>query len=161
MPVGVSDIPAALDQAMAASPKRRRRLTTRLRVALRRRSLDHSLADGADPRTSSLLELRAAQLTSDGNREILTDSLAKVLAEARRRPRWSAAVPIDRKAVAESRLLLIQISALLQSEQPVFCQGMAMLERLLTDGASALYGQHGKGALSEELERMIVALEGG
>lgn len=161
MPASVSEIQTSLDRAMFASPQSRPRLITRLRVALQRPALDGELADGVDPVASPALAFRAAQLTSDRKRERISATIARVLAEAERSPSgWSAAVPVNREELAESRSLLIQIEATLQSEQPVYCQGMAMLQRLLTDGASPLYGRSSKGALNDELERVIAALQG-
>ncbi len=162
MPASVSNFQTSLDRAMFASPQSSPRLITRLRVALGRRALDRALAEGADPVASPDLRVRAAQLTSDRNRERLSAAIAKLLAEARR-PRlagWSAAVPVNRQEVVASRPLLIQVEATLQSEGPVYCQGMAMLEQLLSDGASPLYGRSSHGALSDELKRVIAALQG-
>ncbi len=162
MPASVSEIQTSLDRAMFASPQSRPRLITRLRVALQRPALDGELADGVDPVASPALAFRAAQLTSDRKRERLAESIAKLLAEARRaRPAgWSAAVPMNRRELIASRPALIEIESILQSGGPVYCQGMAMLQRLLTDGASPLYGRSSKGALNDELERVIAALQG-
>jgi hypothetical protein len=163
VPPSVTDIQTVLDRTMSGGSKMSPGLNTRLRVALRRRALDSALADGVDPGGSPTLEFRAAQLTSHRNRETLSASIARVLAEVRR-PRsagWSAAVPLNIEEVAASWSLLTQIEAMLQSDRPVYCQGMAMLECLLTDGASPLYGRCGKGGLSDQLERVIAVLEGG
>jgi hypothetical protein len=157
---GVRDLHSSLDRALIerAGP----RLSTRLRVFLRRRSLDHRLADGAAPQSSPELELRARQLVSRADRSRIAESIDRLLAEARSgaRSRWSSAVPVDRGAIAAAAPLLSRIAAVLELEGPIYCQGVAMLETMLRDGASAIYGRGGERALSAQLERVIAALEG-
>ena len=62
------------------------------------------------------------------------------------------ALPMVRPGVAAAVLAeLAAVAALLRSERPGL-RGVALAERLLTDGASPLYGQD-IGALREQLRR--------
>jgi hypothetical protein len=136
-------------------------LLTRVRARLRRSSLDGALAAGADPCESPALAYRAAQLASEGSREKVAASIDDVLAAAARpRLALSSAVAPDRKEMAIARPHLIQVHELLRSKTPVYCQGVAMLECMLRDGGSPLYLPARRGALSDELEAIIAALEG-
>jgi hypothetical protein len=138
-----------------------RHLPTRVRVRLRRWSLDAALAAGADPCESPTLACRAAQLVSEGSREKVAASIDDVLAAAARPGlAFSAALDPDRKEVAIARPHLIQVQALLRSKAPVYCQGVAMLERVLRDGGSSLYFPVRQRALTDEVEAIIGALEG-
>jgi hypothetical protein len=137
------------------------RVATRLWARLRRFSFDRALAEGADPCGSPALAYRAAQLTADRNREMLAASIERVL-ETARRPALglTSAIAPHRDAVAAASRLLIEVESILRSKTPVYSQGVAMLERLLTDSASSLYAPDREGALNQELKAIVGALEG-
>jgi hypothetical protein len=100
-------------------------------------------------------------LTSDRGRERLAASVEDIGAAAMRPARgFSVAIEPSRDEVEEAGPLLIQIGDLLRSTAPVYSQGAARLESLLTDGGSPLYIPAWRGALSHELELIIAALEG-
>jgi hypothetical protein len=72
----------------------------------------------------------------------------------------TSAVPPHRDEVATAGRLLVEVESILRSRGAVYAQGVAMLERLLTDAASPLYSPPHRGALAEELEMVISSLEG-
>jgi hypothetical protein len=132
-----------------------------VRARLWRSGLDAALARGADPCGSPALAYRSARLTSERGRERLAASLDRVLdAAARPACGCSAAVPPCRDEVVAAGPLLVQARELLRSRMPVYSQGAARLENLLRDGGSPLYWPARLGALSQELEVAIAALEG-
>jgi hypothetical protein len=110
----------------------------RLRVLLNRSGLDARLAQGEPPSGDAALVLRAAQLCSLGTRTRVARSLERALTDDGR-PGLSAAVPINRRAVATARPYLTQLIETLRSPSPVAPQGVARALRLLTDAASPLY----------------------
>jgi hypothetical protein len=133
----------------------------RVRARLCCSGLDAALARGADPCGSLALAYRSARLTSERGRQRLAASLDRVLdAAVRPARRRSAAVPPCRDEVVAAGPLLIQARDLLRSRTPVYSQGAARLENLLRDGGSTLYWPAQPGALSQELELVIAALEG-
>jgi hypothetical protein len=126
------------------------------RVWLRRASLDRSLAAGTDPAASPELERRARQLASARFRAGLAASIQNVIDAAEEPPRaLSAAVPLRRRAILTERPLLLQLAEDLHSGDELKPRGIALVERLLTDGGSALYSE---GNLHEELGRARAAL---
>ena len=74
-----------------------------------------------------------------------------------RRP-LSAAVPLNRRAIEETRPLLLTLAEDLRSEDRVSSRGVAILLQLLMDGNSPLYGSVHPGELEEELHRARAAL---
>lgn len=137
------------------------RALTRLRAALRRRSLDRALARGSDPSSSGPLAHRAVRLTKMRSRRRLAASIRGVLSAVDQPVRMpSAQLMPNRGEVLNARDGLEGLQALLLSPTPVYAVGMARLELLLTDGGSALYLPEYPGALSAELEALQAALEG-
>ncbi|HEV7461952.1 MAG TPA: hypothetical protein VGN78_15550 [Solirubrobacteraceae bacterium] len=110
----------------------------RLRVLLNRRSLDARLAQGESPGNDAELALRAAQLCAPRTRRYLAIGLERVLTDDGG-PSWSAAAPVDRRAVDDARPYLAQLAAMLRSAEPVAPQGVARALRLLTEVPSPLY----------------------
>lgn len=157
---------AGLDFHGPPVPRGRDRLGLRyplawVRARVCRSGLDAALASGADPCASPALAYRCARLTSERGRERLAASLDRVLdAAVRPAPRPSAAVPSCREEVVAGGRLLIQARDLLRSRMPIYSQGAARLENLLRDGGSPLYWPARPGALSQDLELAIAALEG-
>jgi hypothetical protein len=66
----------------------------------------------------------------------------------------------SRDEVAAVEPLLIEIGDLLRSTAPLYCRGIATVLTLLRDGGSPLYLPDRRGALQDELEAIIHALEG-
>ena len=110
----------------------------RLRVLVNRPGLDARLAEGEPPSGDAVLALRAAQLCAPGTRSRVASGLERALTDDGR-PRLSAAVPVNRRAVQSARPYLAQLIEALRSPAPVAPQGVARAQRLLTDAASPLY----------------------
>jgi hypothetical protein len=107
------------------------------------------------------LAYRAAWLTRSRNREKLAASVDAVLAAAERPMlRLSSAVEPDRGEVTAVSPLLVELRELLRSRAPVYAQGVAMLMQLLRDGGSPVYLAPWRGALEQELQAILAALEG-
>jgi len=125
----------------------------RMRVARTRAALTEQLAEGADPTSSPELALRASQLTTERGRRQMARSLRRMISEARQ-PRLTRALVsiIDRYAVLEAKDAIQATIARLASPDPVAAKGMAMLERIVTDGISSpLYNRPEPGTLSRQL----------
>jgi hypothetical protein len=130
-----------------------------VRVWLRRRSLDRSLAAGKDPGASPALSRRARQLTSQRRRAGLAASIRNLLDAAEEGPPgFTAAVPIQRHDVLRERELLLQIADDLESQDELKPRGLALVEGLLTDGGSPVYVDLGEGALHGALVHAHAAL---
>jgi hypothetical protein len=122
------------------------------RVWLRRGALDRRLARGADPSDSPQLARRAQQLKSRRCRHGLAQGIRNLL-DAAEEPRraLTSAVPLQRRAILTESPLLIGIARELTSEDDLNPRGIALVEQLLTDGDSPLYGPAPEGALHEAL----------
>jgi hypothetical protein len=125
----------------------------RLKVAAHRATLTRELAEGADPVSTPELALRAAQLTDERRRRQIARSLRRTIADARQ-PAWTRALGsiVNRRAVLEAEEALRATITRLASPEPVAPEGMAMLERLLTDGIwSPVYNVAEPGTLRRHL----------
>ncbi len=130
-----------------------------VRVWLRRGSLDRSLAAGADPSASPALARRARQLTSRRRRAGLAASIRNLLDAAEKGRRgFTSAVPIQRHDILRERQLLLQLAADLESEDELQPRGIALVERLLIDGASPVYVDSPEGTLHGALVHAHAAL---
>jgi hypothetical protein len=127
------------------------------RVWLRKGSLDSRLAAGADPAASPELERRARQLASPRFRAGLAASIRNLIDAAEEPPRGlSSAVPLRRREILRDRELLLELAADLELGDDLRPRGIALVERLLTDGTnSPVYAD---GNLHEELGRARAAL---
>jgi len=112
-----------------------------LRARLFAWGLDELLADGIDPASDPALAVRATQLLSLRHRRRLATSIERVVreADASLQPRVSLAVRTAREQVTEARTSLLFLAHLLREAEPIAPRGVAIVERLLTDGGSALY----------------------
>ena len=153
---GIADWKRVEPRGMAAG-----RLLLRVLAALRHHSLDRAIARGVDPSSSPLLAFRAGRLTRARSRERLANSVRGVIAAAEHPPRMpSAKVPPSQSEVLGAQFALDEVEGLLCSSLPVYAEGIARLEMLLTDGASPLYSPEHPGELEEELERIVAGLQG-
>jgi hypothetical protein len=129
------------------------------RVWLRRGSLDRSLAAGADPAASPELSWRARQLASRRYRCGLAASIRNLLAAAEEPARrYSAAVAVQRREILAERERLLELAADLESPDELEPRGVALVERLLTDGSSPVYLSSPDGSLREALGQARAAL---
>src|SRR6185295_5178707 len=130
-------------------------LLVRAQARIRGRPLDRALADGEDPASSRVLTRRAAWLTSPKNRRSLGRSIDRLLEPRRKRLEASPAIQPHRRELAAARLQLARVAALLEVDEPVYAQGVARVQLLLTDGGSALYAPQWKGQLLTEVETIL------
>lgn len=132
-------------------------LRRRRRLSAARRRADLELARW--PYVPIQLTWRANELVADKNRRELARSLRAAIrdADARYLP---GASPLNRLAVrAEAGALEEIASRLAAVEHDVSARGVVHVERLLTDGASPLYGSGDSDALGDELDRILEVLE--
>ncbi len=137
-------------------------LRLHFRTAVHRATLTRSLADGADPTGNGELALRTRQLTSERTRTMLARTLRWSIADARRPARTRSAVPIiDRPAVLDAQAAIAEMIERLLSARPVQAQGMALLERIITnaEGGSPLYNSSQSGALRRTVSGATAALD--
>lgn len=133
---------------------------TRLRVLLSRTRLDTLLAQGADPAASAELALRARQLTDAAHRRALADSIEDAIgiADGSSR-RLGTAPPLANHEVRAARASLLRLAGDLRDCDRSRAQGVALAQRLLTDGAGPLYVEsHGHDALWHAARRASEAI---
>lgn len=136
------------------------RVGARLRARLHAGRLDGRLADGTDPHESPELALRAHRLTARSHRRRLAESLEQAVDTAAGcEVRVSAAAPLARREVRAARAGLLELAAALRSDGEVSPAGVALAQRLLTDGSGPLYVTSGHDALWLAARRATVALE--
>ena len=138
-----------------------RSVSLRLRTAARRGELTRALAEGAEPSTRSELGLRAAQLTSRRNRNTLARTMRHILAEARK-PALSRSrvVMIRRGAVLDAEDAITAMIERLTSHRPVLPRGIALAERIITNGhQSPLYNPSKPGALRRVIADATAAMD--
>jgi hypothetical protein len=125
-------------------------------------NLDRELAAGVRVRSSDAHALRAVRITGRRRRASLADGLARVLRNASdSRPRFTAAVPPDRRSVLAARPVIEALERRLVSPEPVAARGVAMIGELLTEPISPLYRPLEPGALGSRLRAAAAALEPG
>lgn len=139
----------------------RRTLALRLKVAVKGDALLRELAAGAPPLQSPELALRASKLVNDRHRRHLAGALRRAVREAHQPATTRSSISIvDRSAVIDADVAIQALIARLSSHERVAPQGVAMVERLITDAvASPMYNQSGPGALRRQLLAATAALE--
>jgi hypothetical protein len=145
------------DSSSAASNS----LALKMRVAASRDRLDRELAANADSDSSPELALRASQLTSDRRRKQLARTLNRVIKDAHSpRVTLPPVVLVNRAAVRDAEESIQALVARLRSAAPVRAEGMAIAERIVTDGAkSPLYLNGDRGALRQRVLGATAALD--
>jgi hypothetical protein len=129
------------------------------RVWLRRGSLDRRLAHGADPNATPELSRRARQLTSRRCRASLAEGICTLVEEAQHPSRgYSAAAPLQRHAILSERGFLLELVDDLVGDDELSPRGVALVEGLLTDGASPIYTAGPSGDLHRALIHARAAL---
>jgi hypothetical protein len=125
-------------------------------------TLDRDLAAGVSVRTSDAHAARAVRITARRRRASLAGGLARVLRSASdSRPRFTAAVVPDRRAVLAARPVIEAMERRLRGPEPVAARGVAMLFGLLTEPTSAVYPSDDPAALGSRLRAAAAALEPG
>jgi hypothetical protein len=148
--------------ARSASPQVHAPLTLRLRVRWFHWELDDRLARGADPASHPALQARAAQLVSTRHRRRLAAAIERVVAEAdeTRPPRFSLVLGTARGQVHEARPLLLFLAHVLRHAEAISPRGVAIVDRLLTDGGSILYMGGVRGAVALRVQTALDCLVG-
>ncbi len=140
----------------------------RLSTWLHRAALDEQIASGVDVEGDERLALRAAQLTSVGERKRVARSLERTLeiaghpAEAvggRTAPALSSRVPLRVREIRECAADFDALVARLRDGETVDAQGVAMTKRLLGNGASPLYYRRSPVTLRHAVRSARLALE--
>jgi hypothetical protein len=119
-------------------------LWLRMRVAMNRLELDSAIADGADPRTTEALALRARQLADSGTRTRLAIAIENLFRLATIGPGPEATTslvraPFDRYRVAANRPGLEELAGKVRGAGPHNVRGLAMVSLLVEDAGSPLY----------------------
>ena len=136
-------------------------LLLRVHVAARRDRLNRELAENADSGSSPELALRASQLTSDRRRRQMVRTLRGLVRDANY-PRLTRppVVTINRAAVREAEDAIGVMIARPEGSEPVYARGMAIAERMITDGGqSPLYRYGESGALQRLVLTATAALD--
>ena len=146
--------PAALTRCGGPTDGILRRQWLRFRARCTHWSLDARLAAGIDPASEFVLVARAAQLLSQPHRRRLAASIGDGP------PSWAPAVPVVRTQVVEARASLLFIAYLLRFADRLRPRGVAIVDRLLTDGGSALYLRSARGAVELQAQAALDHLVG-
>lgn len=156
--MSTTSIPSNLSHRDGGAP--RRSMALAIRVALRRHALTGELAAGAPPTLSPELTARAAQLTTPRHRRQAARAWRRTIKEARQlRLGRSYFSIVRRRAVMEAEQAIDALISRLNDNRPVAVKGMAMLDRLMTDGAeSPLYASAEPGTLRREVTATIEAM---
>ena len=134
-------------------------LAARIRALLRSARLDRELADGTSPYASPELTLRARKLTRSAYRRTLANSLDEAVSIAEgRQQRVNPAAPLATREVRAARAALLDLARSLRARGDVSPQGVAMAQRLLTDGSGPLYVTREHDALWHAARRATEAL---
>ena len=115
------------------------RRLARVRVQLHRRKLDAALAAGCSPWASPALMIRAAQLSTEGERRKVGLALEALVSCAEHGRQMSAYLKIREQAVLHERDALLELATRLSGFEPVPAAVVAQLEWLLWDRRSPLY----------------------
>jgi hypothetical protein len=132
-----------------------------LRSRLQARQLDRELASGKDPSSSEALELRANHLLSEMVRGRLADGLETAVCRASSPPVFSSKAPVNRRGVRAARSEILALAAELRENADCDPRGVALTERLLTDGASPLYSRASDQELLASVRNAFLALKPG
>lgn len=113
--------------------------SVRVSVLARRRTLDHQLAAGVDPRSDPALGLRAAQLCRRRVRRGVARRLRRTITAARK----AKSDRLGFAALARSEILgeadaLMELVRRLEAPQPVEAMGVALARQLISDANSPL-----------------------
>jgi hypothetical protein len=115
--------------------------------------LDRELAAGRPPEWSRLHAARAEQLVALPFREALAGSWERVVKSVVRRPLHRAA------AVTAARAPILLLAERLRAPLPVPARGVALAQRLLTDGTGPLFSPFSSATLEGALAEAIAALD--
>jgi len=106
------------------------------------------------------LKLRLRHASIDRERRALATQIFRVIEEAQHpTTAFTAAVPLERRAILSCQRQLLNLADDLKATaQPVNVQGIALVRRLIRDGASPFYAPLGNGALEGAVREARAAL---
>jgi hypothetical protein len=125
---------------------------------LKSAGLDARLGEGENPSSDPLLAARARKLQSPRERCRLAVALTRAQARAACQPGFSAAVPVDARAVQLAAPALAQLADALRRRESVNVRGVAIARLLLTESTSPLYRPSDPEALYEAARHALLAL---
>jgi hypothetical protein len=120
--------------------------------------LVNELAAGADPQGTPERAVCADQLTTPRHCRDLASALDRVADDALRPPRpgLSSAIPVARDEIRVARPALLALSQRLRDHDNVGARGVALVEEMIHDGASALYtGRHPDDVIAQAREALL------
>jgi hypothetical protein len=129
--------PQAGHVRLARGAPERGRLT-RLLARAHAGRLDEALIGDADPARSPQLAARAAALTGPRSRAAIADGLERLLQAAEGRQRPTGVLPRPGHVLANGDLLH-ELAVELRGTAPLYAPGIAIVNRLLTDGTGPVY----------------------
>jgi hypothetical protein len=132
-------------------------LTARLAARLRGHALDSALIEGADPAATEQLAARAARLTSRSMRREVARGLDRLALDDRAGGAHWRVRPF-RAAAAGNAPELHALAARLREPGPLYVRGIAMLNRLLTEGTGPAYNDYRGDLLAHRLRDARVAM---
>jgi hypothetical protein len=163
-----------IDDARGGLTLRRLQPWRRLLARWQAGRLDRELAQGASPEASASLAARAARLTSMEYRRDLAASLQRIVLATGEplpaRPSRTVAapkatgiahpprLPLHRARISRSARLLAELAGRLAEPGPVPAQGVAIVNRLLSEGTGPLYREASPDDLGVIIERATQAL---
>ena len=159
-PIAPMHTPAGL----RPNAKRKPSIWVRLRVLLKKLSLDSALAEGANPTRTEELGLRARQLADPKERERLANGLENLFRMATMGPGPGATVslvraPFDPARVAANQAELAELAERLRCQRPQNVRGLAMASVLIEDSGSPLYAHTAQDQLKPAIEATMSALD--
>ena len=128
----------------------------RIRARVRAHPLDAELAAGINPTRDPCLGLRAEQITQAGARRRLARGIRGAVEQSHQpflRP--TSAAPLDRRAIRSCQVQLLTLARMIETAPRPRARGVAIVRRLLLDGASPLYGGFGRGGGATRLESFV------
>jgi hypothetical protein len=127
----------AEEPAASVPPSANAQRPLRLRVRMRRRSLDRQIAAGLRPDSDAELALRSLQLTSTHERRCIATALMNILEAADERHADPASrLRLNHAEVLVARHEIIALISALRSEQELAARGIARA-RLLTEAGDS------------------------
>jgi hypothetical protein len=97
--------------------------------------------------------------TSPRRRRVLASNIRRLVDDAQEPPRGlSSQVPLARGEILKQRVLLLDLASDLCGDDELSPRGVALVERLLTDGASPIYRGAGPGTLRGAIVHARAAL---
>jgi hypothetical protein len=132
-----------------------------LRVRLAAPRLDARLAAGEDPIADAAVARRSTQLVSRRLRRRIAAGVERLCSEPDQRPAFTAAIPVNRRAVQIARPALEQLAGALRARESVQPRGVALTQLLLTEPSSAVYQPANPDELYRAAREALLALATG